>query len=327
MELYEKNGNILYILTILKKYSDEVHILSIKEIKEKIKEIYEVDIEARTIRRNIHLLKEKFGYDISTFNENKEGYYILRDVDTDFEPGEIKAIINQFSYANYIPQKLAESIIRKCQNMLNVYELEKEKDYQMICKDTKTENIEIIKNLEDIENAIYEKKKIEFTYFKYELSNSLKKVNVNKIKCSPFKVVYNLQQLYLICLKEGASKMYTYRMDRMKEVRILKEKASTRVQQEEVEVYIKESIAMFSGDALDITFRLPLELLDMVVEQFGKDIRLKKVNQNTFEASVRVSHQGFLYFALRNIKDIQIISPLSLKEEVKNILEEYLSKN
>ena len=32
MELYEKNGNILYILNILKKYSDEEHLLQIKDI-------------------------------------------------------------------------------------------------------------------------------------------------------------------------------------------------------------------------------------------------------------------------------------------------------
>ena len=29
MELYEKNGNILYILNVLKKYTDEEHLISI----------------------------------------------------------------------------------------------------------------------------------------------------------------------------------------------------------------------------------------------------------------------------------------------------------
>ena len=40
MELYEKNGNILYILNVLKRYSDEDHKLSVTEIKRKIEEIY-----------------------------------------------------------------------------------------------------------------------------------------------------------------------------------------------------------------------------------------------------------------------------------------------
>ena len=35
MELYEKNGNILYILNVLKKYTDEEHMLSAVEIQEK----------------------------------------------------------------------------------------------------------------------------------------------------------------------------------------------------------------------------------------------------------------------------------------------------
>jgi hypothetical protein len=41
-------------------------------------------------------------YDISTRDENGQGYYINRNPDTDFEPGEIRAIIDTFSYANYI---------------------------------------------------------------------------------------------------------------------------------------------------------------------------------------------------------------------------------
>ena len=73
MDLYEKNGNILYILNILKKYSDEEHMLSAVEIQRKIEEIYEVDIDTRTIRRNINLLKYKLDYDISTREENGKG--------------------------------------------------------------------------------------------------------------------------------------------------------------------------------------------------------------------------------------------------------------
>ena len=53
MDLYEKNGNILYILNVLKKYSDEEHMLTAAEIQRKIKEIYNVEIDTRTIRRNM----------------------------------------------------------------------------------------------------------------------------------------------------------------------------------------------------------------------------------------------------------------------------------
>lgn len=323
MELYEKNGNILYILNILKKYSDEEHLLQIKDIKEKIKELYDVDIDPRTIRRNINLLKEKFGYDISTYAENKEGYYILRDPDTDFEPGEIRAIIDQFSYANYITSSVANGIIKKCKNMLNIYENEKFKDYKIIANDTKTDNIEVIKNIEDISKAIYENKKIEFTYWKYELNNGLKKVNVNTIKCSPYAIIYSMQQFYLICLKDGATIMYTYRLDRMKKLNVLDESLSKRVKPKEVENYIKTNIAMFGGDNEEIEFNCNMELLDMVIEQFGKDIILTKVDEHTFNAKVNASINGFKFFALRNLENVMIVKPSKLKDQIKKIISNY----
>ena len=76
MELYEKNGNAIYILNVLKKYTDENHMLKASEIRKKVNEIYKVDIDERTIRRIINLLKykEELSYDISTRQENGKGY-------------------------------------------------------------------------------------------------------------------------------------------------------------------------------------------------------------------------------------------------------------
>ena len=203
MELYEKNGNILYILNVLKKYSDEDHQLSAAEIGRKVKEIYNVEIDPRTIRRNINLLKYKMDYDISTREENGKGYYINRDPDTDFEPGEIRAIIDNFSYANYIVPSVAKEIIKKCKNMQTVYENEKLKDYQIYSVNSKTENAEVIKNIEDITDSIYHNNKIKFEYWKYEITNKLEKQIVSTPTVSPYAIVYNKQEFYLIGIKDG----------------------------------------------------------------------------------------------------------------------------
>ncbi len=88
-------------------------MLTAVEIQRKIKEIYDVEIDTRTIRRNINLLKYKLDYDISTREDNGKGYYINRDPETDFEPGEIRAIIDNFSYANYIVPSVAKRNYKK----------------------------------------------------------------------------------------------------------------------------------------------------------------------------------------------------------------------
>ena len=228
MDLYEKNGNILYILNVLKKYSDEEHMLTAAEIQRKIKEIYDVEIDTRTIRRNINLLKYKLDYDISTREDNGKGYYINRDPETDFEPGEVRAIIDNFSYANYIVPSVAKEIIKKCKNMQTVYENEKLKDYQIYSVNSKTENAEVIKNIEDISSSIYNYHKIKFEYWKYEITNKLEKQIVSTPTVSPFAIVYNKQEFYFIGIKDGQDKFYHYRLDRMKNLKELNEQITIK---------------------------------------------------------------------------------------------------
>ena len=54
----------------------------------------------------------------------------------------------------------------------------------------KTENAEVIKNIEDISEAIYENKKIKFEYWKYAITNKLEKTIVSKPIVSPYAIVY-----------------------------------------------------------------------------------------------------------------------------------------
>lgn len=322
MELYEKNGNILYILNVLKKYSDCEHMLKASDIQRKVKEIYDVEIDPRTIRRNINLLKYKLGYDISTRDENKKGYYINRDPDTDFEPGEIRAIIDNFSYANYIVPQVAKDIIKKCKNIQNVYENDKLKDYQIYANDSKTENAEVIKNIEDISEAIYENKKIKFEYWKYAITNKLEKTIVSKPIVSPYAIVYKKQEFYLIGIKEGNTDFYNYRLDRIKNIEILDKEITIKKKKSEIKEFAESSVEMFGGKKEEIEAICHIWLLDTIFDVFGRNVTIEKIqNDDTyFKLIVDTNPMGFRMWAMRNIDLIEIKRPLSLREEMKKII-------
>lgn len=323
MDLYEKNGNVLYILNILKKYSDENHILSVVEIQRKIEEIYNVEIDTRTIRRNINLLKYKLDYDISTRDENGKGYYINRDPETDFEPGEIRAIIDNFSYANYIVPSIAKNIIKKCKNIQNVYENEKIKDYQIYANDSKTENVEVIKNIEDISDSIYHHKKIKFEYWKYAITNKLEKVIVSTPIVSPYAIVYNKQEFYLIGIKEGQTQFYNYRIDRIKNIQILDEEIIVKKKKSEIQDFAESSIEMFGGKKEEIEAICHIWLLDTIFETFGRNVTIEKIpkDEEHFKLLVDTNPLGFRMWAMRNIDLIEVKRPISLRKEMKEIIE------
>ena len=299
MDLYEKNGNILYILNILKKYTDEDHMLGATQIQRKIKEIYNVEIDPRTIRRNINLLKYKLNYDISTREENGCGYFINRDPDTDFEPGEIRAIIDTFSYANYIVPSIAKEIINKCKNMQNIYENEKLKNYKIYSNDTKTDNMEVIKNIEDISEAIYNSNKLEFEYWKYGINKKLEKVIVSKPKVTPYAIIYNKQEFYMIGIKEGQDKFYNSRLERIRNLKKLEEKRTIKKTQREIQEFAESMVEMFGGEKEEIEAVCSNILLDTVFEQFGKDISVIKNDEQSFRLNLKANKQGFKFWALR----------------------------
>lgn len=320
MELYEKNGNILYVLNVLKKYSNEEHILSSNKIKDLIEEEYNVSIDSRTVRRNINLLIEKFNYDIEKYEENNKGYFIRRDPDIEFENGELSAILNTFAYSNFIPEKMSDSIIDKCLNMMDIYEKDKYKNYKASIKNTRTDNKEIIKNIEDINEAIFNKKKITFDYYKYELNKKLE-ANLDKsVKTSPYKLIYALQKFYLICLDDGKKELYSYRLDRMKNIKITNDKINNKFDENEIDFFIKSNVNMLSGETEKIEIECDMSILDNVVELYGKDIKLKKIDDHKFYASFYTTIKGFRYWCLRNIETVKVLSPESLVKDIKKVM-------
>lgn len=328
MDLYEKNGNILYILNVLKKYSDEEHMLTAAEIQRKIKEIYDVEIDTRTIRRNINLLKYKLDYDISTREDNGKGYYINRDPETDFETGEVRAIIDNFSYANYIVPSIAKEIIKKCKNMQTVYENEKLKDYQIYSVNSKTENVEVIKNIEDISSSIYNNHKIKFEYWKYEITNKLEKQIVSTPTVSPFAIVYNKQEFYFIGIKDGQDKFYHYRLDRMKNVKELNEIITIKKTKSQIRDFAESTVEMFGGKKEEIEAVCNKCLLNAIFDIFGKNVTIEKIpgNDENFKLIVDSNPMGFRMWAMRNIDMVEVIRPENLRNEMRKIVENAIER-
>ena len=320
MELYEKNGNILYILNVLKKYSDESHILKLTQIQSKIKELYDVEIDTRTIRRNINLLKYKLEYDISTREENGKGYFIYKNPETDFEQGEIRAIIDTFNYSKFITPSIAKSIIKKCKNLQNIYENRKLKDYKIYVSGSKTDNMEVIKNIEDISESILNSNKIEFEYWKYKFTDKITKEIVSKTKVTPYAIVYNKQEFYLIGIKDGQDSFYHYRLDRIKNIKQLDEKRTITKTQKQIQEFAESTVEMFGGEKEEIEVECKMFLLDNVIEEFGNNIEITKIDDETIRFKTKTSTMGFKMWAMRNIDISTVIKPIKLRNEIKEIV-------
>jgi hypothetical protein len=94
--------NILCILRILQEYSDEDHILPMRGIIAKMKAIYDVSIDRRTVYGMVEALN-LLDFDISTYEENGVGYYLRTRI---FEPSEVRLLTDRiYSICNSIRRR------------------------------------------------------------------------------------------------------------------------------------------------------------------------------------------------------------------------------
>ena len=119
---------IINILDILKRYTDENHKLSQKQIAEILKNEYNTTVERKTIKRNIMNLID-FGYEIEytetvRYVKSKEGvneessilsdFYLKRE----FTDSELRLQIDSLLFNRYLPARQCKDMIAKIEGYL-----------------------------------------------------------------------------------------------------------------------------------------------------------------------------------------------------------------
>ena len=122
---------IMNILDILKRYTDENHRLSQKEIQDILEREYDMTVERKAVKRNLMNLIE-FGYNINYSEsvrifKDKEGKeqenVILSDfyLEREFTDSELRLLIDSVLFSNHIPYKQDKELVDKLASLSNIY--------------------------------------------------------------------------------------------------------------------------------------------------------------------------------------------------------------
>ncbi|MBP5731214.1 MAG: WYL domain-containing protein, partial [Bacteroidaceae bacterium] len=123
--------------------------------------------------------------------------------------------------------------------------------------------------------------------------DKLEKQIVSSLTVSPYAIVYNKQEFYLIGIKDGQEEFYHYRIDRMKNIKQLKDSKVPHKKKKEIQEFALSAVEMFGGDTKRVVAICDNILLDEVVERFGKDISISKVSDSKLKITLDVNILGF----------------------------------
>lgn len=312
----EKKTSTLALLKILEEETDADHMLSCPELQQKLSDQYGLDLDRRTLYKNVDMLKS-FGYDISTFSDNGKGYYL---VERPFEQSEIFVLCNAIHASNFIPQKASNELIK---NLLATQSKQYRNGYRsmvFIENDKKKDNKEFFYNVEIISDAIKNKKVISFNYTKYDINKKLINRRDEPYIYSPYYMVYNADKTYMIAKSDKHEDFTHFRIDRMKNVKILEDNRYIVLRKnEDPYQYAKSKIYMYQGVDESISIKCDYSILDDIIDTFGKDITIIP-GKNSFTAYVRAAKEGMLYYALQYINYLEVLEPKELRKEIKEAL-------
>ena len=173
----------------------------------------------------------------------------------------------------------------------------------------KTENRAIYYSINTINDAMsralngqrHEPEKISFKYMKYTISDihqQAERRNGARYIVSPYRLLINDGNYYLLAYDDKMRKMMTFRVDRMKDVQLAGEPRSGAEAFAEIdlETYTQRVFSMYSGKKQRVTIRFINPLLDTVVDRFGtKGVSYSKVDDTHFSitAMVEISDQFY----------------------------------
>lgn len=163
----------------------------------------EQDIDRRTIYQYVDVLKE-LGLEIITYKDNKIGYAL---VTKDIECHELKILVDSLSSNRFMTKKKTKELIEKLckfQYEHSGYDFYKQVS---IPDRAKSINEEILYNINSIDEAIYNEKKISFNYCDYNYKKELvyrTEKNSDKIKqyiATPVGLILNKRRTLLCSIK------------------------------------------------------------------------------------------------------------------------------
>lgn len=327
MPLYSKKAYLIFVLQILKEYTDELHPMMQKDIVTKIKELYSCDIDRKTISSLIDTLNEFDEYEIVQI-PNK-GYYLQS---RDLDPTQVKYLIDAIYSSKIITGKQAKEMVDVLSNdYLSLYQ---RKNYSYIYKSTEINrsiNQEFFLNIDIINKAIKEDKRISFKYIDYDkYGNKTNKYNGYRYKVSPYYLINNYGKYYLLC-KYYKGDISVFRIDFMEDV-LIEDKPRIPLESLEgfnkfnISSYINDHVYMFSSKLINATLEInhPTSIRD-IKDWFGNNAKIYCKDDKTY-ASIKCDEMALLYWCLQYISAVKVIEPIEFKNKIIEILKTNLNK-
>ncbi|MBQ9117050.1 MAG: WYL domain-containing protein, partial [Clostridia bacterium] len=308
-------------------YTDEEHPTTIADIQ---KHLITLDIHAnrKTVAADMQMLLDS-GFDIVQARLRQNQYFIGS---RNLELAELKMIVDAVQAAKFISESKSLRLIEKVSAMGSTYQAEQLKRRLYVKGKAKTTNEAVHYTVDLLHAAIQSETAVEFQYIEYtpDKEKSLKH-NGQIYRLSPYDLVWNNDSYYIFGWSESHGKVVKFRIDRMYQPKESTAAFHPRPDTYDIEDICEQVFMMYDGKPCTVTLRCANEMMKVIIDRFGEDVKTARLDADSFSAEVEVSASPTFYAWLFTYGGkLQILSPQSIKDEyirqIRDVLAEELKK-
>ena len=240
------------------------------------------------------------------YDKNKKGFYVRQ---RKYDLNDIRLLAECVYSAKFIAEGQAKRLVDVVCEFVSEPQAQRIRHNAFLTDRVKTDNRGVLNNIAAINEAMstnidgqpHTPEKITFKYLTYSIGDMRQQIERRKgasYTVSPFQLLINDGNYYLLAFDEQRQDMRTYRVDRMKDIRFTGEARDGAEAFEAIDLktYTKRVFSMYGGEQKLVEIRFINPLLDAVVDRFGtKDVQYAKVDEKHFSvtAKVEISDQFF----------------------------------
>ena len=308
------NIRTFYVAKMLYEQTDEEHYLTIAQIIEQLEEKYGISTSRGTVGDDIKAL-QAFGVEIEVEQSTQNRYYLIG---RRFDLPELKALIDAVESARFIPKEKSSALVDKLCQLASPFVAPRLIRNVDVENRIKADNEKIYYIMEALNNAINDKKKVSFQYYTYNRNKERVAKHDGEIYVfSPYKMIWNGDYYYVVGYSEKHSSLGSFRIDRIVTTpQISPEEQHNPPKDFDLNVYLNSMFRMYNGERKQVELICDNDLMDAVIDKFGKDVDVSEYDENAFRVTTTTFVGNVFYSWIFGFGGrVTINSPEDVKEE------------
>ena len=313
---------IFYILDYLKENSHQDHPVRASELQSMLEQ-HNIVCDRKPVYSDIAALQD-YGVDVVSIPGKNGGYYIAS---RNFELPELKLLIDAVLSSRYLTEKKSRELIEKLCKECSVYDAQLMRRDVLVSGRVKSMNETIYYNVDSIQEAISQNLQITFRYFDWGMDGK-RRYREKKYQASPYGLCQDHENCYLLAHSPRYG-VTSYRVDRMSDILLTEEKRTPcpELTGKKLQQHANRLFQMYAGETSTVKLRFHKDLINVVIDRFGRDTMLIPDGEDHFVFTVNVAVSPmFLSWVIGFGAKAKILHPQSVADACKKLCMEAMAQ-